>query len=126
MTNLRIIEISQSKAATATARADFTTDFAAHRFLGNHCDAQAHQRAHIGGERAVGARDHHHVVFTGQPSHHLHDARIFSFGKFFNFFKQLDLGRAAQCGDRIEFVVERAAAGDFAGWRFYPANLAGS
>jgi hypothetical protein len=44
--------------------------------LGDHGHAQAHQRAHVGGPRAVGARHQHHVVLGGQPGHHLHDTRV--------------------------------------------------
>ena len=109
LADLRIVKIIEPKAATAAARANL----AAALLLGNHGHAQAHHWAHVGGKRAVGPRDHHHIVFTGQTSHDLHDARVFGLGEFFHFFQQFDLGCAAQAGDWIQVGVKRTAGGNF-------------
>jgi hypothetical protein len=56
--------------------------------LGDHGHAQAHQRAHVGGARAVGARHQHHVVFGGQAGHHLHDARVLGARQLLHLLQQ--------------------------------------
>ena len=104
--NLRVIKISEAKAATAAARAGFTARHALHRLLGNHRDRQTHQRAHVSGQGAVQARHHHHVILTGQPGHHLHDAGVFGAGHFFNAAQQRHFGRAVERGNRVKIVVE--------------------
>ncbi len=108
-----VIEVSQAETSAAAARADFTPAV----LLGDHRDRQAHQRPHVGGQRAVGARHQHHVVFAGQPGHHLRHARVARAGELLDLAEQRDLGGAVERGDRIDAVVERAAAGDLLGRR---------
>ena len=86
--------------------------------FGNHSDRQAHQRPHIGGEHAIGARHHHHVVFHGQARHDLHHARVFGAGQRFDFAQQRDFGRAVECGNGIGRAVQGAAAGNLLGTDF--------
>ena len=60
--DLLVVEIGQAEAPAAAAGAHFAPAV----LLGDHRDRQAHQRPHVGRQRAVGARDHHHVAFAGQ------------------------------------------------------------
>ena len=113
-----IVKIGQAEAPAATGRTHFTAHLACDGFLGNDGDAQSHQRAHIRRQRAVGARHHHHVVFAGQTGHDLGHAYILGTGELFDFFKQLDLGRAVQRGNGIEVFVQGAPLCDFGGRRF--------
>ena len=75
-------------------------------------DRQAHQRPHVGGQRAVGARDQHDVVFAGEPGHHLHDARILRARQLLDLLEQRDLLRAVERRDRVHRRIQHAAAGD--------------
>ena len=81
--------------------------------FGNHGDRQAHQGAHVGSQRAVGAGNQHHVVFHGQAGHDLCHARVFGAGQAFYLAQKRDLGGAVQSRNRVLVGVERAAAGDF-------------
>ena len=104
--NLRIVKIGQTKTATATGRAHFTAAL----LLGNHRHTQAHQRAHIGRQRAIGARHQHHVVFAGQTRHDLRHARVFGTGQLLHLFQQLDFGGAVQLAIGSSAVVQGARA----------------
>ena len=73
---------------------------------------QAHQRAHIGSQGAIGTRHHDHIVFTGQTSHDLHHARVFGAGLLFQTLEQLHFGGAVQAANRVFTMVELAAGGD--------------
>ena len=101
----RIVEIGQTKTTTAATAAGLT----AAALLGNHRHRQADQRAHIGGQRAVGACDQHPGVFGGGASHHRHHARVLGSGEFFDLLQQAHLGRTVQGGHRVQRGVERAA-----------------
>jgi hypothetical protein len=90
--DLVVGEIRQAETPAAAARAHLAPALV----LGDHGHRQAHQRAHIGRQRAIGARHHHHVVFTGQSGHHLHHARVFGAGQLLDPAQQLDLGGAVQ------------------------------
>jgi len=105
------VKISKTEAPTATTATDLAAHFAVDGLLGDHRDRQAHQRAHIGGQGAVGTRHQHHIVFTCQPGHDLHDARILGSGQFFNPFQQRHLLRAVERGNRVHRCVQHAAAG---------------
>ena len=75
------IKISQV-VATAAARAALFTSVA---LFGDDGNVQAHHRTDVGGVPAVEAGDVNHVVFAGQPRHHLHNARVGGFGEGFDF-----------------------------------------
>ena len=107
----RVVEIGQAKAATAPAAAGFAPAV----LLGNHGHRQADQRPHIRSQRAVGTRHQHHIVFGGEPCHHLHHARVLGAGEFFDLLQQLDLGGAVERGHRVQRGVKRAAGRDLAG-----------
>ena len=85
-----IVKVSQAEAATATGRAHLAPAF----LLGNHRHRQAHQRAHISGQRAVGTGHQHHVVLAGQTGHHLHHARVFAPRELLNPPQKRHLGGA--------------------------------
>ena len=105
-----IVKIGQTKAATATRAAHF----AAAVLLGDHRDRQANQRAHIGGQCAVGSCHHDHVVLGGQTGHDLYDARVFGTSDGLDTAQQIDLGCAVQSGHRVERGIKRAAGRNFA------------
>ena len=92
-----VVKISQAEAATAAGRAHLASAF----LLGNHRHRQAHQRAHISGQRAVGTGHQHHVVLAGQTGHHLHHARVFAPRELLNPPQQRHLGGAVQAGNGV-------------------------
>ncbi|EKY02586.1 hypothetical protein HMPREF9120_02850 [Neisseria sp. oral taxon 020 str. F0370] len=94
-------------AASAAARA---AHFAPIALFGNDGDAQAHQRADVGGVSAVEAGDVDHVVFAGKPGHDLHDARVGGFGGFFDAVEQGDFGGGVHAADGVGIVVDAADA----------------
>ena len=106
-----VLEIAQAEAPAAAGRADLAAHHAAHRLLGDHGHVQPHQRPHVGGARAVGARHQHDVVFGAQAGHHLRDARVLGAGELFHLFQQRHLLRAVQRGDGVGGRVQHAAAG---------------
>ena len=93
-----IVKVSQTKAATTTATADFTATF----LFGNDCDRKANQRTDIGCQCAVCSGHHDHVIFAGQTGHDLHHTRIFGAGQLLHFFKELHFVCAVQGAHRIE------------------------
>ena len=109
-----LVKIGQSKTATAAA----TARLSALALLGNHRHRQAHQGPNVSGQRAVGARHHHHVVFGGQTGHDLHNARVFGAGQLFDFAQQFDFGRAVHAAHGVHGRVERSAGRHFAGRHF--------
>ena len=92
-----VVKISQAEAATAAGRAHLASAF----LLGNHRHRQAHQRAHISGQRAVGTGHQHHVVLAGQTGHHLHHARVFAPRELLNPPQKRHLGGAVQAGNGV-------------------------
>ena len=103
--DLGIVKIREAKAPAAAGRAHL----AAAVLLNNHGDRQTHQRAHIGCQRAIGARHQHHVVLTGQPRHDLGHTGVLGAGKLVNLGQQLDLGRAVERRNRVQPGVQGAA-----------------
>ena len=119
LAQLCVIEIRQTKAATTAGRAHF----AAAVLLGNHGDRQAHQRAHIGGQRAVGTGHQHHVVFTGQARHHLRHAGVLGAGALLQALQQGHLGGAVQRSNGVYTLVKAAAGGNLFGGYAHTASL---
>ena len=100
-----VVENCEPEAPAAAGRAHFAPAL----LLGDHRDRQPHQRAHVGRERAVGARHQHHVVLARQARHDLYDARVLGACALLYFFEQGHLGRAVQRGDGVGGGVEVAA-----------------
>ena len=63
-------------AVVETAAAAAGALLAAAVLFGDDLQRQAHQRAHVGGEMAVGTGDENDFVFGGEARHHLDDARV--------------------------------------------------
>ena len=82
-----VVEVGEAEAPAAAAGADLAPAV----LFGDHRDRQAHQRPHVGRQRAVGARDQHHVVFAREAGHHLGDARIARPGELLDLAEQFDL-----------------------------------
>ncbi len=115
------VKIGQAETPAATGRPDFAPAL----LFGDDGHTQPHERAHIGRQRAIGARHHHHIVFTGQPGHDLRHARIFGPGQLFHFLQQLDLGRAVERGNRVQSLVQGARRGYLFSRRLGPRRRGG-
>src|SRR6267378_1620153 len=92
--------------------------------LGDHLHRQAHQRPHVGGDAAVGARDQHHLVLAAQARHHLRDARVERAAFPLQLLEQRYLVRGAEGGGRIDRAIQRQ--GERFLIRLDPADLARS
>ena len=75
--------------------------------LGDHRDVEAHQRAHIGGQRALAVGDEHHLVGHRDRGHHLHDARIDAPRLAVDALEPTHLLVVAQRADRVDRGIER-------------------
>ncbi len=80
---------------------------AAPGLLGDDGDRQMHQRTHVGGDRAVGARHEHHVVFAGEPPDDLLHARIGGARVPLERLEDLHLGAVVELRHGIDRRVER-------------------
>ena len=92
-----------SPAATGVAA------FATTVLLDDHLHVQAHQRAHVGGEHAIAARDQHGVDAAGHAHHHLLHARIGGAQQPVEPAQRFDLVLVADRIDRIDAGVQRRA-----------------
>ncbi len=105
-----VVEVAQAIAPAAARRAGFAPSV----LLDDHVHAQAHQRAHVGGQQTVGAQHQHHVVFAAQAGHDLHHARVFGARQPVHLLQQRHLGVGVERAQRVGRAVEharRAAAG---------------
>ena len=103
-----IIKIIQPKAPAATAAACFALHFACQLLLGNDCNAQAHQRAHVSRQRAIEPRHQHHVVLRRYAGHDLLDARVFGARHFLDALKQGNFGGAVKADDGVKSRIQVA------------------
>ena len=92
------IEISQV-VASATTRTALLSPVA---LFGDNGNVQAHHRTNIRRVSAIKTGDVNHVVFAGQPRHHLHNARIGGFCKRFHFIQQGNFGGGIETDDGIQ------------------------
>ena len=83
------------------------TALAAAILLHNHTDIEAHQRADVRAQAAIGSRHQHAVPDAGQADTDLLDARVEGTGGHINTLEQLDLFRPAQHIQRIVGGVQR-------------------
>jgi len=74
--------------------------------LGDHLHRTPHQRPHVRGDHAVGARHEHHFVLSPQARHHLHHARIETAAHLLQPLEQLDLLHVGQRVERVLGPVE--------------------
>ena len=102
----RVLEVAEAEAPATAAVAHLAPAV----LFGDHRHRHAHQRAHVGGARAVGARHQHHVVLGRQPGHHLHHARVLRAGHLLDALQQRHLLRAVERGDRVGGRVQHATA----------------
>src|ERR1044071_8645127 len=73
----------------------------------DHLHRQADQRADVGGERAVGARDEHHLVLAAEARDALRDARVERAALALEPLEQRHLLRRIERGHRVERAVQR-------------------
>ena len=79
--------------------------------LDNHLQRQAHQRAHIGRQHAVGARQEDDLVFATEARHDLRHARIKGAAHALDAFEQRDLLGIGQARQRIVRQIKRRRRG---------------
>ncbi len=84
--------------------------FAAPILLGNHLHVQAHQRAHVGGQGAVGGGYQHGIHGGGQAHDHLLHARVAGAGVGVHFAQQRNLLWVGQAFHRIDGRIQLAPA----------------
>ena len=101
----RIVEIAVVEASAPARGSLFPLAVA----LDNDRHRQAYQRPYVGIHQAVIARHHHHLIFAGQASHHLHHTRIDCTSIAFHPFQQCDFFRVLEGGDRIIRQIDLAA-----------------
>src|SRR6185295_2542930 len=91
--------------------------------LRDYLHRQAHERPHIGGERAVGARDQHDLVLAAEARDDLGDARVERAALALELLEQLHLVDGFERGHRID----RAVQGNrhLALIRFHPVGFSG-
>ena len=99
--------VRKQLAITVTSAATGRTRFAPAALFGDHLDVHAHERAHVGGERAVHRRDEHGVEGRRQAHDHLAHARIERAHEPVDFAQRGDLVLIRQAVDRIDGRVQR-------------------
>ena len=104
-----VLEVAEAEATAAAAVPGLAPHHAGDRLLGDDRERQAHQRPHVGGDRAVGAGDEDDVVLARQAGHHLDDARVLAAREALDLLEQRHLLRAVERRDRIHRRVEHAA-----------------
>ncbi len=73
--------------------------------LDDNADAQAHQRAHIGGGAAIGLHDMDELPAAGQGSAHLLHPGVFLAQVAVDFLQQLQLGFEGHQGQRVIITI---------------------
>jgi hypothetical protein len=93
----RIPHPRQVAAAAATGEAAL----AAAVLLDDHLHVEAHQRAHVGGQRAVGRHHQHRLVTGGQPHVDFLDAGVLAPRLGVHGLQQRHLGGLVEARDRV-------------------------
>ena len=99
------IVLQEPREAVATAAAGIAL-LAPAVLLDDHRYVHAHQRPHVGGDRAVARHHQHDFVRAGQARHHLLDARIDATRFDVDLLEQLHLVGIAQTFERIDRQIQ--------------------
>ncbi|MNN04396.1 hypothetical protein D3C81_1171210 [compost metagenome] len=98
--------VLQEVAVVGTPATAVGAAFAATVLLDDHADVEAHQRAHVGAQAAVGGRHQHLLPDPGEAHRDPRDARVQRTGGLVDALEQFDLLRPAEHLQRIVGAVQ--------------------